>query len=260
MSDIVLERKDGIATVFFNRPGARNTINQAMWRELARLTEELAKDETVGAVVYRGAGTDSFASGADVTEFSETRNDPESALRYRALIESAYSSVRALPQPSVAMIFGSCVGAGMGVALACDLRFAATGSMFGIPAAKLNVLYTLEAVAHLVQLVGPNYAKDLLFSARIIDEKEAFAVGLIERILPPDKLEQHTYEYLRNVVENAPMSVHGSKYMIESILAGLNEVHRRELHDLLLTIYKSEDHKEGTRAFLEKRRPRFSGH
>src|SRR5437773_12261391 len=140
--DDILVRHDGpIATVVFNRPKTRNAISYAMWVELARVTEGLAKDESVRAIVYRGAGTVAFASGADISEFEEQRKDTESAMHYNAQTGLAYSTIRACPKPTVAMIFGFCMGGAMAVAMACDLRFAAEGSKFGIPAARLSIIY-----------------------------------------------------------------------------------------------------------------------
>ena len=157
------------------------------------------------------------------------------------------------------MVYGFCMGGAMAIAMACDLRFAAEGAKFGIPAAKLNIIYPADAVAQLVALVGPAYAKDILYSARALDAAEALALGFIQRLLPKEDLERATYEYLRTVAANAPMSVRGSKVMIQSILEGLTETHRTRLRQLALEVFESEDYKEGTRAFLEKRPPRFQG-
>src|SRR5437762_662611 len=124
MTDILVEHEGPIATVVFNRPQMRNAISLAMWTEIARVTEGLAKDDSVRAVVYRGAGRDAFASGADISEFQENRKDTETALAYNKKTEAAYSSIRLCPKPTVAMVFGYCMGGAMALAMACDLRFA----------------------------------------------------------------------------------------------------------------------------------------
>ena len=259
MSDILVEHAGAVATVTFNRPRMRNAINLAMWGDIARITEGLVKDDSVRAIVYRGAGTEAFASGADISEFTANRRDTESSIRYGTQTDAAYNAIRVCPKPTVAMIHGFCMGGAMAVAMACDLRFGAEGSRYGIPAAKLNILYGASAVAQLVDLVGPAYAKDILFSARTIDDKEALAIGLIQRLLPPAELEPYTYDYLRRVADNAPMSVRGTKRMIGFIVDGLTDAHREDLRALAQEMYESEDYKEGTRAFLEKRPPRFQG-
>jgi enoyl-CoA hydratase/carnithine racemase len=259
VSDILIEPRGAIATVVFNRPRVRNAITLAMWSEIACVTEALARDDAIRAVVYRGAGTEAFASGADISEFEENRKDTESALRYGAQWEAAYTAIRDCPKPTVAMIYGYCMGGAMAVAMACDLRFAAEGSKFGIPAARLSIIYGADPVAQLVDLVGPAYAKDILFSARAVGDREALAIGFIQRLLPVAELEGFTYDYLGTVADNAPLSVRGAKQTVESCLAGLTPDRRERLRALSRESSESEDYREGTRAFLEKRRPRFQG-
>jgi enoyl-CoA hydratase len=258
--DIVVQQDGPIATVILNRPRMRNAINLAMWAEIARLTEGFVRDDSVRAVVYRGAGTEAFASGADITEFPESRKDVETAQRYNATTAAAYAAVRECAKPTIALIHGFCMGGAMGLAMACDLRFAAEGSKFGIPAARLSIVYPPEAIGQLVDLVGPAYAKDILFSARTVSDREALAIGLIQRLVPPAELERTTYDYLALVADNAPLSVRGSKVAIEAYRAGLSEENRARLRTLSQQAVASEDYREGTRAFLEKRRPTFRGH
>jgi len=260
VSDDILVQQDGsVATVILNRPRMRNAINLAMWAEITRLTEALGKDDAVRAIVYRGAGTEAFASGADISEFPESRKDAESAQRYNATTAAAYAAVRECAKPTIALIYGFCMGGAVGLAMACDLRFAAEGSRFGIPAARLSIVYPAEAIAQLVDLVGPAYAKDILFSARTVSDREALAIGLIQRLVPAAELEQTTYDYLKVIADNAPLSVRGSKVTIQAYLAGFNDENRARVRALAREASASEDYREGTRAFLEKRRPTFQG-
>jgi enoyl-CoA hydratase/carnithine racemase len=259
VSDVLVDRDGAIATVVFNRPRVRNAISLAMWTEIARVTDDLGKDERVRAVVYRGAGRQAFASGADISEFEAQRRDVASAQHYGAQTEAAYAAIRQCPKPTVAMIFGYCMGGAMGVAMACDLRFAAEGSRFGIPAARLSIVYPPSAVGQLVDLVGPAYAKDILYSARAVEDREALAMGFIQRLVPGDDLERVTYDYLRTVADNAPLSVRGSKATVDFCLEGLDGDRRARIRDLARQATESQDYKEGTRAFLEKRSPRFQG-
>ncbi|HEV8585207.1 MAG TPA: enoyl-CoA hydratase [Methylomirabilota bacterium] len=258
-ADILVQHDGPIATVVFNRPKTRNAISYAMWVEIARVTEGLVKDDSVRGIVYRGAGTVAFASGADISEFQEQRKDAESSARYGAATATAYAAIRDCPKPTVAMIYGFCMGGAMGIAMGCDLRFAAEGSKYGIPAAKLSIVYPPEAIGQLVDLVGPAYTKDILFSARALDDREALAIGLIQRLVPVAELERTTYDYLKTVSENAPLSVRGSKESIQAYLAGFTEERLRRLRELSREAAASEDYKEGTRAFLEKRPPKFQG-
>jgi len=260
VSDEIRVQQDGvIATVIFNRPEMRNAISLAMWREIARVAEGLGKDESVRAVVFRGAGTEAFASGADISEFKEVRKDVATAQAYGRDTEAAYRAVRRCSKPTVAMIYGFCMGGGMALAMACDMRFAAEGAKFGIPAARLGIIYGLESTRQLVDLVGPAHAKDILFSARALEAQEAFAIGFVNRLLPVHELEPYTYDYLRKVAANAPLSVRGAKVIIESALEDGGVGRQAEIRRLALEAFESEDYKEGTRAFLEKRPPRFEG-
>ena len=258
-ADILVEQQGSVATVVFNRPRMRNAISLAMWNEIARVTHGLVKDDSVRVIVYRGAGTQAFASGADISEFAENRKDTATSLRYNEATAAAYGAIRECPKPTIAMIYGFCIGGAMGVAMACDLRFAAEGSKFGIPAARLNIIYPSEAIGQLVDLVGPAYAKDILYSARTLDAREAFTIGLIQRLVPAAELEGMTAEYLEGVTANAPQSVRGSKQAIQFYLAGYTEERRQRLRELAREAFESHDYKEGTRAFLEKRRPKFEG-
>ncbi len=260
MSDHILAEHDGaIATVVFNRPNMRNAISLAMWSEIAMVTERLSKDDSVRAIVYRGAGTEAFASGADISEFEENRKDTATAIAYNKQTEAAYSAIRLCPKPTVAMIFGYCMGGAMAIAMACDLRFAAGGSRFGIPAAKLGIIYGLDPVHQLVDLVGPAYAKDILYSARTVEAEEALRIGFIQRLVPASELETYTYDYLRTVAANAPLSVRGTKAQVRAIFEGITEAYREQLRAMGIETFDSQDYKEGTRAFLEKRAPRFKG-
>jgi enoyl-CoA hydratase/carnithine racemase len=157
------------------------------------------------------------------------------------------------------MVYGFCMGGAMALAMACDLRFAAEGSKFGIPAARLSIIYGLDPVHQLVDLVGPAYAKDILYSARTVEAEEAFRIGFIQRLVPAADLEGYTYEYLRKVAGNAPLSIRGTKTQVRAIFEGITDRHRQHLAQLGLETFNSHDYKEGTRAFLEKRAPRFEG-
>jgi enoyl-CoA hydratase/carnithine racemase len=257
--EILIQRDENIATVVFNRPKVRNAISLAMWSEIPTIIDRLAGDDTVRAIVFRGAGTNAFASGADIAEFKDNRRDAETARAYNKTVERACASIRQCPKPTVAMVYGFCMGGAMAIAMACDLRFAAEGSRYGIPAAKLSITYELDAVRQLVDLVGPAYTKDILFSARTVNADEAFRIGLVQRLMPAAELEAVTYDYLRTVVANAPLSVRGAKLQLEAIFEGMTPAHRDEMRALRDRSFDTEDFKEGTNAFLEKRPPKFRG-
>jgi enoyl-CoA hydratase/carnithine racemase len=260
MSDqILVQQQKNIATVVFNRPEVRNAISLAMWAELGKIAKRLTEDDAVRAILFRGAGSDAFASGADISEFETNRKDAATAIAYNKVVEDACTAIRLCPKPTVAMIFGFCMGGAMAVAMACDLRFAAEGSRYGIPAAKLSIIYGFSEVRQLVALVGPAYAKDILYSGRTINADEAFRIGFVQRLMPASELESYTYDYLGTVTSNAPLSVRGSKSQVQAIFEGITEAQLEEMRRMRDETFDSDDFKEGTRAFLEKRPPRFRG-
>ncbi len=260
MSDeILVERREHIATVVFNRPTMRNAFNLAMWTALPGIVDELTRDAGVRAIVLRGAGQEAFASGADISEFKEHRKDRATAEAYNAQTGKAYHAIEACPKPTVAMIYGFCMGGAVAIAMGCDLRFTADTGKFGIPAARLGIVYGLHSVKRLVSLVGPAAAKDILFSARTFDAAEAQQMGFVNRVLPAADLEAFTYGYLGKVADNAPLSVQAAKVIVEAITDDGGVTRKAEIDRLQIAAFESEDYREGTQAFMEKRRPKFVG-
>jgi len=260
MSDeILVERRDHIATVTFNRPQVRNAFNLAMWTALPGIVDDLARDPAVRGIVFRGAGEEAFASGADISEFKEQRRDRATAEAYNARTEAAYHAMETCPKPTVAMIYGFCMGGAIAIALACDLRFSAETGKFAIPAGRLGIVYGLHSVKRLVGLVGPAAAKDILFSARALDAAEALRIGFVNRLVPAGDLAAHTYEYLAKVADNAPLSVQAAKFIVEAIVEDGGVAKKAEIGRLQIAAFESEDYREGTAAFMEKRRPKFTG-
>jgi enoyl-CoA hydratase/carnithine racemase len=260
MSDeILVERRDHIATVTFNRPRMRNAFNLAMWTALPGIVDELTRDAAVRGIVFRGAGEEAFASGADISEFKEQRKDRATAEAYNARTSAAYLAMERCPKPTIAMIHGFCMGGAVAIALACDLRFSADTGKFAIPAARLGIVYGLHSVKRLVSLVGPAAAKDILFSARTLDAAEALRLGFVNRVVPAGELSGHTYEYLARVADNAPISVQGAKLIVEAIAEDGGVARKPEIDRLQIAAFESEDYREGTEAFMGKRRPKFVG-
>jgi enoyl-CoA hydratase/carnithine racemase len=257
--EILVERSGHIATVVFNRPHVRNAFNLAMWSALPGVVEGLARDPGVRAIVFRGSGEEAFASGADISEFRENRKDRASAEAYNARTAEAYHAMETCPKPTVAMIYGYCMGGAVATAMACDLRFSADTGKFGIPAGRLGIIYGLHSVKRLVSLVGPAVAKDILFSARLLDAQEALRAGFVQRVMPAAELSAYTYDYLGRVAENAPLTVQGAKVIVEAVVEDGGVAKQGEIAQLQLRAFESEDYREGTAAFLEKRRPRFVG-
>jgi enoyl-CoA hydratase len=257
--EILVERRDHVATVVFNRPKMRNAFNLAMWTALPGVIDELVRNPAVRGIVFRGAGEEAFASGADISEFKEHRKDRATAEAYNKRTEAAYHAMEACPKPTVAMIYGFCMGGAVAIALACDLRFTADSGKFGIPAARLGIVYGLHSLKRLVSLVGPAAAKDILFSARTFDAAEAHHMGFVNRVVPAAELPGYTYDYLAKVADNAPLSVQGAKFIIEGIVEDGGAARKGDIDRLQIAAFESEDYREGTQAFMEKRRPKFVG-
>jgi enoyl-CoA hydratase len=249
-----------LARVEINRPASRNALNLAVWRSLAERLPVLGARTDVRVVIVHGAGDEAFLAGADITEFPTARADATMAAAYERETHAALAALAAIPQPVIAMINGICFGGGCSVALACDLRFAADHARFAIPAARLGLAYPFShGVESLVHLVGPAHAADILLSARVLDAQEALRIGLVNRVVPSHDLKGMTREYALRMAQGAPLSLAAHKAAIQAARPTVTEGDVEQLHALVARCFDSADYQEGVAAFLEKRRPRFTG-
>ena len=255
MTDITLERHGHAAHLVLNRPEKRNALNEAMWRAIPSLLAEAEADNAVRLLVVRGAGG-AFAAGADISEFEEVYATPERAADYSRAIAAALDGLAAFPKPTLAMIEGACVGGGCGIALACDVRFAAERSRFGITPGKLGLVYTLNDTRRLVNAVGLPAAKDILFTGRLLDADEALRLGLINRLVSAETLAGEVEAYGALIAAASPRSARVTKQLMALIEAGQSE-DDDATRALFLEAFTSADFQEGYRAFLEKRAPKF---
>ena len=255
--EIRVERDDAIATVVLNKPESHNAISLGMYRRIPDEFAALDADPEIKVIVVRGAGTKSFASGADISEFEKERGNAEAARGYNEKVAGAEHAIEGLPKPTIAMVHGYCIGGGCGIALACDLRFADERSRFGITPAKLGLVYSLESTKRLVDVVGPSRAKWILFSGQHVYADDALRLGLIDELVPADDLEKQTYEFARLVTTRAQFSVRSAKRIVDLVLAGQTEDDDITT-DIRNSSFDTEDYAEGVRSFLEKRNPRFT--
>ncbi|HVE52567.1 MAG TPA: enoyl-CoA hydratase [Ramlibacter sp.] len=256
----ILARVDGgVGWITFNHPERRNAMSLDMWRGLAVAADALGRDPQVRVVVLRGAGGKAFASGADISEFEQHRADAAQKKTYDAIAARGQVALASLDKPLVAMVEGYCVGGGLALALAADVRFAAADARFAIPAARLGLGYDYRGLAVLARLVGPSVAKDILFSARFLEADEALRVGLVNAVVPPADLEGQVMAYATQVAANAPLTVHAAKRAIHHFEHPADAQDAGEIDALVLRCFDSEDYREGRRAFLEKRNPTFQG-
>ncbi len=256
--DIVVETPDsGIAVVTLNRPHKRNAVSHAMWDELRALFERLDASAQARVVVLTGAGG-YFCAGADIAEFEELRADPHRGARYDAVFDQCISTLMHTTKPTIAAIPGYCLGGGMSLAMACDFRIAHAAARFAIPAARLGIVYGVADSRNLLGLVGLAAAKRILFSGEQIDAAEALRIALIDSSTEGDALGE-ALRFAGPLTTSAPLSVSGSKAILNALAAadldGLEERARRSSR----VAADSEDYKEGVRAFMEKRAPRFRG-
>ena len=258
-SKILAEVNDGVGWLTFNNPARRNAVSLEMWQGLAQATSAFEADPEVRAVVLRGAGGRSFAAGADISEFEQHRANAEQKKRYGELAAGGHRGLAKLSKPLIAMIQGFCIGGGLAIALSADLRFATPGSRFAIPAAKLGLGYDYPGLAALARLVGPSATKDILFSARMLEADEALRIGLINFVVDDAELEIRVREYAARVAANAPMTVHAVKSAMQVFERYSADPGAAEIAALVDACFNSDDYKEGRRAFMEKRTPRFSG-
>lgn len=258
MEELRVSRDGPIAVLTLNRRDKHNAITAAMWEALPAVLAPLASEAAVRVVVVRGAGEEAFASGADISEFEHVRNSAASARAYSALVAAAERALVDFPKPTLALIHGFCVGGGLELALACDFRWTDPGGRFGITAARLGIVYGMDATRRLARLVGPSHARDLLFSGRLVDAEEARAMGLVNRVCAPAELDQAAHVYARTLAQQAPLSQRGAKAMLQH-LAGEGTMTDRDIAVLIEAAYESADYREGVRAFLARRPARFEG-
>ena len=248
--DELLVSIDGpVATLTINRPAKRNALTVAMWRQLAELCAELDADPRLRVLVVTGAGP-SFCAGADISSLSED----EAVLK--SVVERAEQALRNLAMPSIARISGHCLGGGNQIAVACDLRVADSTASFGVPPARLGVIYPVGSTRALVELVGPAAAKRLIFTARPIDAAEALRIGLVEQVVEPGELDAAVAELVSAMLPLAPMTQFAAKELVNAIAAGgdADAAFERWVGRWRL----SPDGVEGPQAFLGRRQPVFS--
>jgi enoyl-CoA hydratase len=250
---------DGVGIVTFNNPEKRNAMSIEMWEGLGAALVELREDDTVRVVILTGAGDKAFMSGADISQFEKNRRDAQANEEYNRKSDAQRALLAEYPKPTISCIRGFCLGGGMQIAMLTDMRFAAEDSQFGIPAAKLGIAYGFDGLRHLVSLVGPSWARLILYTGMRIDSAEALRIGLIDRVVPNDKLWNETLEIARTIAGNAPLAVKAARITIAQVLKDKDERDMGAIKAIATACMDSEDFREGRQAFMEKRKPNFKG-
>lgn len=258
-SKMLFEKDGAVGRIIFNNPARHNAVSLEMWQAVGQIMEDFEKDDAIRVIVLSGAGGKAFVSGADISEFKEKRANEQAAAEYSKVSESARLSLQNTLKPTIAMIHGYCIGGGLATALSCDIRIAAEGSRFGIPAAKLGLGYAYDGIKKLINLVGPAFAQEIFYTARQFTAEEALQMGLINRLVPGDQLEGYVKNYCDTIAANAPLTIRAAKQIVREALKDEAQRDMELCARVVAQCFASEDYTEGRTAFMEKRRPVFKG-
>ncbi len=256
---ILIERDGPIGHLIINNPAKRNAMSLDMWRAIPDAIEKLENDPQIHLIVVTGSGNTAFVSGADISEFDEVRGDTKSATFYDDMNAEAYRAIRNVKKPTLALIQGFCMGGGFGLAAACDLRLSNASGKFGIPAGKLGVGYPTDAIEDIVHLVGPANAKEIYLTAKVYDAEQTKQIGFLNDIFADDTFEQETDKYCQTIAKLAPLSAQYHKAGINRAIGQRDSIDIHQLRSMAATCFDSKDYAEGRAAFMEKRKPIFTG-
>ena len=254
---VLVERQEGIVTVVLNRPEKLNALNKAMWRGLNDAFAALEGDDSVRAIVLRGAGEKAFAPGADIGEFETERGNAAQAREYGGLMHEVMRRIDQCRHPTVALIHGLCVGGGLEIAMLCDIRVCGEGSRFGVPINRIGVTMGYPEISALIALVGRSVALEILLEGRVFGATEALAKGLVTRVVPDDKVAQEAYAAAGRIAAGAPLVNRWHKKFVKRLLDP-RPLSEAELEDNY-ACFGTEDFQIGYRAFLAKTKPQFKG-
>jgi enoyl-CoA hydratase/carnithine racemase len=256
-NDILFETRDGIGTVTFNRPQARNALTFAMYERLAEICDEANRDRSLKVLVLQGAGDKAFASGTDINQF-RAFTTPQHALDYESRIDRVLTQLERCRVPTIAAITGACTGGGAGIAACCDLRIGTKTTKIGFPIARtLGNCLSMSNLSRLAALIGPARVKDLIFTARLVGADEAASLGLLNEVVEDvAALQRRSGELATLIASHAPLTLSATK---QALVRLQHRLSREEGEDLILMCYMSRDFREGLDAFLNKRTPQWKG-
>ena len=259
-TDKMLSRKEGkVGYLTFNNPERHNAVSLDMWEAAEGFLDDFKNDKNIRVVVVNGAGGKAFVSGADISKFEKERSSQEGIDRYNAAVDRANNAFYKFPKPIIAMIRGYCIGGGVGLRALLRHAHLPEGSKFGVPAAKLGLGYRFDGLKKLVDLVGPSFAKEIFFTARQFTAAEALMMGLVNRVLPDGDLEAYVKDYADTIAGNAPLTVDSVKFIVAQTLMDESERDLKKADALVQACFASKDYTEGRKAFMEKRKPDFTG-
>jgi enoyl-CoA hydratase/carnithine racemase len=270
---------DQIAVVTLNRPKTRNAMTFGMWRSIPSIFGALERNPEVRAIILTGAGED-FCAGADIAEFARVRDNVEQATAYEVAVDACCDAIADIAKPTIAVTRGYCLGGGAHLAMSCDFRYAAHNAVFGIPAARLSIIYGVRGTRKLLSLVGLPQAKKILFGAQRFSADEAKAIGFVDHVAATESTSKQTFwsqlsggsktipagdpmadarVFAGLMADNAPLSIAGAKFLLNGMGMGTGALDLTEAEALIAAASASDDYREGRIAFAEKRPARFLG-
>jgi len=247
------------AVVTFNNPQRHNAMSVSMWTELASTMASLAQQNDIRVVVLRGAGDKAFVSGADISEFGDKRDTKQQSLEYTQIVESAERAVSEFPKPTIAKIQGYCIGGGLGLALACDIRICSDDAIFKMPAGNLGLGYSYHDSTRMLRILGQAKASEMFYTARRFSAAEALDMGLVNTVVSAGELDATMDEWVAQISANAPLTLATFKACAINWARQDELVEHSDINALIDQCNSSDDYRNARRAFAEKRRPVFNG-
>lgn len=259
MGKVLVRRSSAVGHVVISNLEKFNAMTTQMWSDLPLAIAELDTDQSIRAIVLSGDGDRAFVSGADISQFGAERSSADSQLRYNQSVAEAYTAPSRASKPVIAKIRGVCMGGGLGLALACDMRICADDARFRMPAGRLGLGYEEAGVRRFVSLIGVQNTYDIFFTARVFDAQDALRMGFVSRVVPAAQLDDTVDELAATIAGNAPLTLRAVKCTVGAFLLNPTQVNAPEIRAAIDACNSSTDYAEGVRAFAEKRPPIFTG-
>jgi len=256
---ILSRKEDGVGWVIFSNVTKHNAVSLDMWKSVPPLLEQYEADPEVRVIVITGDGEKSFISGADISQFDKVRDNAEAQAVYAQAVDRGYEAPVLCAKPVVAKIRGICMGGGLGLAAACDIRLCAEDSVFRMPAGRLGLGYNVPGMRRFLSVLGPAATSDIFYTARKFGAGDAKDMGFATHVWPVAEFDQRVKEYLALIVENAPLTLQAAKYTIRQLGRDPSDRDLDGVNSRIAKCFDSEDYQEGRRAFKEKRAPKFQG-